>query len=360
MSRTYVIAEAGVNHNGDPGLAFQLVDVAVKAGADAIKFQTFKAEKLAAASAMKAAYQRHITDIDESQLDMLQRLELGHDVHRELLAYCRDREIEFLSSAFDLESLDFLVSDLCLKTLKIPSGEITNGPLLLAHAQTGCNLIVSTGMATLEEIEAALGVIAFGLMHGADSNARPSNAGFMEAYDSFTGKQLLHEKVRLLHCTTEYPAPLEDINLRAMQTMQSEFGMDIGYSDHSEGIIVAVAAVALGACVIEKHFTLDKTLAGPDHRASLEQDELKDMVESIRAVELSIGDGVKGPMPSELDNIDVARRSIVAASKIKKGDIFREDNLAIKRPGSGISPMEYWDILGKKSQSDYDVDEIIR
>ncbi len=359
MIHTYVIAEAGVNHNGDPELAFKLVDVALEAGADAVKFQTFKADNLVTQSAVKATYQQHTTEADESQLAMLQRLELGHEVHSELLSYCMDKGIDFLSSAFDLDSLNFLVNGLSLKTLKIPSGEITNGPLLLAHARTGCDLIVSAGMATLDEVEAALGVIAFGLMHGSSTAIPPSSVRFVEAYHSPQGKQLLQQRVKLLHCTTEYPAPLEDINLRAMQTLRSAFGLDVGYSDHSEGITVSVAAVALGACLIEKHFTLDKTMAGPDHRASLEPDELKAMVREIRAVELAMGDGIKAPTPSELGNLDIARRSLVAACEIRKGDPFTADNLAIKRPGTGRSPMEYWDMVGKKSPSDYIADEII-
>ncbi|MCP4275857.1 MAG: N-acetylneuraminate synthase [Gammaproteobacteria bacterium] len=359
MNRTYVIAEAGVNHNGDPKLASQLVDVAVEAGADAIKFQTFKAGKLATASAIKAGYQQQTTKVDESQLAMLKRLELGQDAHHDLYAYCNEKGIEFLSSAFDPDSLEFLVSDLGLNTLKIPSGEITNGPSLLAHARTGCDLIISSGMATLEEVEQALGVIAFGMVHDSNAAIPPSSVSFMEAYRSLQGQQLLREKVRVLHCTTEYPAPLEDINLKAMQTMRTAFGLDIGYSDHSEGITVPIAAVALGACMIEKHLTLDKTLPGPDHRASLEPDELKAMVEGVRAVELALGNGEKVPMSSELGNRDVARKSLVAAAEIREGEIFTEDNLTIKRPGTGRSPMEFWDMLGEKSKADYRVDEVV-
>ncbi len=359
MSQTYVIAEAGVNHNGDPKLAFQLVDAAVEAGADAIKFQTFKADKLVTASAIKADYQQHTTKADESQLAMLKRLELGQDVHRDLYAYCSENGIEFLSSAFDLDSLNFLANELGLNTLKIPSGEITNGPSLLAHARTGCNLIISSGMAMLNEVEQALGVIAFGMVHDSNSVIPPSSAGFMEAYRSSQGQQRLRERVRVLHCTTEYPAPLEDINLRAMQTMRSAFGLDIGYSDHSEGITVPIAAVALGACMIEKHLTLDKTMSGPDHMASLEPTELKAMVEGVRAVELALGDGRKVPMPSELGNRDIARKSLVAAAEIRKGEVFTEENLTIKRPGTGRSPMEFWDMLGEKSKANYRADEVV-
>lgn len=360
MTRTYVIAEAGVNHNGDPGLAFQLVDAAAAAGADAVKFQTFRADKLATSAAVKANYQQRATETDESQLAMLQRLELGHEAHRDLVDYCAKQGIDFLSSAFDKESLGFLVNDLGLKTLKIPSGELTNGPSLLAHARTGSDLIISTGMATLEEVEVALGVIAFGLIHGSNAEISPSSDAFVEAYASSEAQQLLREKVRLLHCTTEYPAPITDINLKAMQTMRAAFNLDVGYSDHSEGITVPIAAVALGACLIEKHLTLDKSLPGPDHAASLEPHELKAMVTAIRAIEQALGDGVKEPMPSETGNRDVARKSLVAASDIRKGDLFTEDNLTIKRPGIGRSPMEYWDLLGERSQADYRVDEVIR
>lgn len=359
MTHTYVIAEAGVNHNGDPDLAFKLVDAAVAAGADAIKFQTFQADKLATATAEKADYQRRTTEANEKQLTMLQRLELGREVHRDLVTYCANKDIDFLSSAFDMESLEFLVNDLGLKTLKIPSGEITNGLSLLAHARTGCDLIISTGMATLDEVEAALGVIAFGLMQGSNSTIQPSRVAFTEAYGLPEAQQLLREKVIVLHCTTEYPAPIEDINLKAMQTMRAAFNLEIGYSDHSEGITVPIAAAALGACLIEKHLTLDKNMSGPDHKASLEPEELKEMVMAIRSVERAMGDGTKGPMPSEIGNRSIARKSLVAANEIRQGDIFSEDNLTIKRPGIGRSPMEYWDLLGEKSQSDYRADEVI-
>jgi N-acetylneuraminate synthase len=243
--------------------------------------------------------------------------------------------------------------------LKIASGELTNGPLLLAHARTGCDLIVSTGMATLEEVESALTVIAFGFVHGSSSAIPPSHSAFKEVYSSYEAQELLKDKVRLLHCTTEYPAPIEDSNLNAMQTMRAAFNLDVGYSDHSEGIVVPIAAVAMGASVIEKHLTLDNSLPGPDHAASLEPEELKAMVYAVRAVEQSFGDGVKEPKQSELGNRDIARKSLVAAGVIDKGDVFTEENLTVKRPGTGRSPMEYWSLLGEMSQSDYDVDEVI-
>lgn len=360
MNNTFIIAEAGVNHNGDSKLAFKLVDAAIDAGADAVKFQTFKAENLVTRSAAKASYQQQTTNSNESQFAMLKQLELTHDIHYELIKYCEKKGIVFLSTAFDFESLDFLVKDLKLKTLKIPSGDITNGPLILAHARTGCELIISTGMSTLGEVEEALSVVAFGLIHGINYSIHPSRSAFQQAYYSPKGQQLLKEKVTLLHCTTEYPAPVKDINLNAMVTMYKTFGLKIGYSDHSEGVTVPVAAVALGARLIEKHFTLDKTLPGPDHKASLEPQELKEMINAIRIVDQVLGDGLKGPMPSEIGNRDIARKSLVAAVDIKQDELFSEENLTIKRPGSGISPMRYWDILGEISQKEYKEDELVR
>ena len=355
----FVIAEAGVNHNGSRNLAFELIDVAIEAGANAVKFQTFTAENLVTRNAAKADYQKQTTNADESQLAMLKRLELSHDTHRELIAYCNEEGIEFLSTAFDSNSLNFLVNGLGLETLKVPSGEITNGPFLLEYARSGCDLIISTGMATLGEVEEALGVIAFGLIHSRDSSIQPSREVFRQVYSSSEGQQLLKKKVTLLHCTTEYPAPIGDINFKAMQTMRSAFGLKIGYSDHSEGVTIPIAVAALGALVIEKHFTLDKTLPGPDHKASLEPNELKEMVIAIRTVEQAMGNGLKHPMPSELGNRNIARKSLVAADNIKSNDIFTAENLTIKRPGTGRSPMEYWEILGTEAQNDHSEDEAI-
>lgn len=355
MSKVIIIAEAGVNHNGNIEMAFQLIDAAVEAGVDVIKFQTFKAENLVTKDANKAEYQKQITNVDESQFAMLKKLELSSSTYYKLVEYCKFKKIEFLSTAFDIESLLFLVNDFKLKTLKIPSGEITNGPLLLAHAQTGCDLIVSTGMASIYEIEEALGVIVFGLL----GLKKPSRTSFQSAFCSEEGQKILKEKVTLLHCTTEYPAPLEDINLTAMKTMTEKFGLRVGYSDHSQGITVPIAAAALGAILIEKHFTLDKSLPGPDHKASLEPSELNAMVEGIRAVEKALGDGDKRPMPSELNNRDVARKSIVAAHDIKNGEVFSVENLNVKRPGIGLNPMDYWSMLGTKSSKDYSEDELI-
>jgi len=355
----YIIAEAGVNHNGDSDLAFQLVNAAAQAGADAVKFQTFKAENLVTKKADKADYQKQRTQSDESQYVMLKRLELSYELHHELIKRCQRHGIEFLSTAFDQESLDFLVNDLGLKTLKIPSGEITNGPLLLAHAVTSCDLILSTGMATLGEIEEALGVLAFGMLHRDSSQIQPSRAAFQQAYLSEDGQALLKRKVTLLHCTTEYPAPLEEINLNAMDTMQKSFGLQVGYSDHSEGITVPTAATALGAKIIEKHFTLDRELPGPDHKASLVPNELGELVAAIRAVELAMGYGIKGPTASEVKNREIARKSLVARCKIEEGDLFTEENLACKRPGLGISPMSFWKYLGRKSGKSLDEDQCL-
>ena len=351
----FIIAEAGVNHNGDRDKAFQLVDAAVAAGVDAVKFQTFKADSLVTKDATKAEYQKQTTNVEESQYSMLKRLELSHEIHNDLLQYCKSKNIQFLSTAFDLESLHFLVSDLGLETLKVPSGEITNGPLLLAHAQTGKNLIVSTGMTTIDEIEDALGVIAYGFT----KKISPSKSAFQSAYHSEYGQEILRKKVTLLHCTTEYPAPFEDINLRAMQSMQEKFGLKIGYSDHSKGIAVPVAATAMGAVLIEKHFTLDKSLPGPDHKASLEPIELKSMVDSIRMIEKALGDGIKMPQSSEIKNRDIARKSLVASENIKKGGLFTEHNITLKRPGVGKSPMDYWDILGKESEHEYQAEDVL-
>jgi len=357
MKQVYIIAEAGVNHNGNKEMAFKLVDMAAVAGADAIKFQTFKAENIATEKADKAIYQKRTTDEGETQLDLLKRLELSHEVHNELIEYCRERKIDFLSTAFDLESLEFLVNDLKLTTLKIPSGEITNGPLLLAYAQTGCNLILSTGMSSLGEIEQALGLLAFGLLN--DNIVKPSRAAFLQAYSSLPGQQILKEKVTVLHCTTEYPAPLRDININAMLTMKNTFGLEIGYSDHSEGITVPIVATALGATLIEKHFTLDKTLPGPDHKASLNPDELVAMVKEIRTVEQVMGNGIKCPHPSEINNRQVVRKSLVALKDINSGDVFSGDNITAKRSGIGINPMQYWDIIGLQSPINFIKDDNI-
>ncbi|MGR5064413.1 N-acetylneuraminate synthase [Photobacterium sp. DNB22_13_2] len=348
---TVIIAEAGVNHNGEQTLAFKLVDAAYQAGADVVKFQTFKAKNLVTEAAELADYQRTNMKKSESQLAMLSRLELPYDTHHDLVRYCQSLGIEFLSTAFDEESLNFLAYDLGLSRLKLPSGELTNAPLVLAHARTGCDLIVSTGMATLAEIEMALGVIAFGYI--TQEGEAPSRQVFQEAYASEAGQLALKQKVTLLHCTTEYPAPMEEINLRAMDTLAASFGLPAGYSDHSEGITVPIAAAARGAVILEKHFTLDKNLEGPDHKASLEPDELSAMVKAIRQVEQALGNGVKRPMASEIKNKAVARKSLVASKTIQAGEQFTTTNLAVKRPGVGISPYQYWEMLERSAGQDY-------
>lgn len=354
----YIIAEAGVNHNGSPELALQLIDAAVEAGADAVKFQTFKADHLVTALAEKAQYQKETTGENESQLVMLRKLELSRETHFRLAERCREVDIDFMSTAFDFDSLDFLVKDIGLTVLKMPSGEITNAPFLLAHARTGRDLILSTGMATMSEVEMALGVLAFGLIQ-ANVHVTPSIPAFQEAYCSREGQRLLQKKVILLHCTTEYPASPEDINLKAMETMSRAFGLQVGYSDHSEGIAVPIAAATLGARIIEKHFTLDTSLDGPDHKASLDPNELKEMVTALRSVGQIMGDGVKGPSPVEFGNRTVARKSIVATRDIRQGEVYTQENLTLKRPGTGLSPFCYWDILGKKATRNYDRDEVV-
>jgi len=354
---TLIIAEAGVNHNGDESLAHALVDAAHQAGADIVKFQTFRATSLVTANARQADYQTANTGKSESQLAMLVRLELSFEAHLSLIRRCEALGIAFLSTAFDDESLDFLVHDLKLTTLKIPSGELTNAPFVLRHARSGCRLIMSTGMATLAEIESALGVIAFGMTQGRD--AVPGMEAFMAAYSSEEGQAALRERVTLLHCTTEYPAPMGDINLTAMDTLAQAFRLPVGYSDHSEGVTIPVAAAARGACLIEKHFTLDRTMEGPDHKASLEPAELAVMVKGIRDVEAALGNGIKGPCPGERKNKEVARKSLVAACDIPQGAVLDEHNVAIKRPGSGMSPYAWWDVLGKRASHTYQAGDLI-
>ncbi|MBL0689901.1 MAG: N-acetylneuraminate synthase [Pseudoalteromonas sp.] len=353
---TLIIAEAGVNHNGSDDLAFSLVDAAHKAGADIVKFQTFKAKNLVTEGAKQAEYQVTNSGQKESQYSMLKRLELSYETHHKLVNYCNDLGIEFRSPAFDSESLSFLVDDLGINRLKLPSGEITNAPLVLEHARTGCDLIVSTGMATLSEIEQVLSVIAYGYLN---PEGRPTDEALQTAYFSEHGKQLLKEKVTLLHCTTEYPAPFNDINLNAMDTMKDAFKLEVGYSDHSAGIVVPIAAVAKGAVLIEKHFTVDKALPGPDHKASLDPAELKEMVDGIRIVEKILGDGIKGPRPSEVKNKSVARKSLVAATGIVAGELFNTENLAVKRPGNGINPINFWHYLSKPSDKSYKAGDLI-
>ena len=328
----FIIAEAGVNHNGYIVLAKKLIDSAYEAGADAVKFQTFKAEKLISKNAPKAEYQKQTTDSNESQYDMIKKLELDVETHRELLSYCKRKNIIFLSTPFDLDSID-LLNKLGLNIFKIGSGEITNLPYLRKIGSLKKKVIISTGMSDLGEIEDALNILI----------------------SSGTSK----ENITVLHCNTEYPTPIEDVNLKAMLTIKNAFDIKVGYSDHTLGIEIPIAAVAIGATVIEKHFTLDKTMEGPDHKASLEPHELKQMVRSIRNIEKAIGDGIKKPSLSEKKNINIARKSIVASKEIKKGEIFSENNLTVKRPGNGISPMRWDEFIGKVSTNDYNADDLI-
>jgi N-acetylneuraminate synthase len=356
MTKTFIIAEAGVNHNGSIDLARRLIEVAADAGADAVKFQTFRAEHLVSRQAPKAEYQTRTTDRAESQFDMIRKLELRAEDHAALIAHAGQSGIAFLSTPFDATSLQLLTQDFGMETIKVPSGEITNGPFLLEIARRAKHVILSTGMSTLAEIETALGVLAFGFC---TNEAQPGRDQFQQAYTSDQGQQALRQRVTLLHCTTEYPAPFDEVNLRAMDTLAHAFGLPVGYSDHTPGIHIPIAAVARGACLIEKHFTLDRTLPGPDHKASLEPDELRQMVSHIRAVELALGDGIKRPTASEWKNRGVARKSLVAEAAIAEGEVFSTANVACKRPGTGRSPMDYWTILGEKSSRTYGQDEVI-
>jgi len=316
-NKVFIIAEAGVNHNGSIELAYKLIDIAVEAGADAVKFQTFKAENLVTKSADKADYQKQTTDESESQFEMIKKLELDFDIHKKLINYCKEKDIMFLSTPFDHESID-LLNELQLQIFKIPSGEITNLPYLRHIGLLNKKVFLSTGMSNLQEVGDALTVLI--------------NSG------------TLKENITVLHANTMYPTPMEDVNLNAMLTIQKEFAVAVGYSDHTLGIEVDIAAVAIGASVIEKHFTLDKAMDGPDHKASLEPDELKAMVSAIRNIEKALGGYEKKPSPSESINIDVARKSIVANQIIKKGELLSKKNITIKRPGAGINPMK-WDVV---------------
>lgn len=349
----YVIAEAGVNHNGDIALAHRLIDAAADAGADAVKFQTFVPELLASRFAAKADYQQRNQPDDDGQLQMLQRLALGFEQHHELVDHCAERGIAFLSSPFDPASAAFLIDTLQLPCIKLGSGELTNGPLLWQLARSGRELILSTGMADMQEIQAALGLICHAQQVGGN---RPATDDFATRFEP----TLLRDRVTLLHCTTEYPCPLEDVNLRAMDSLRQGFGLAVGYSDHTEGISVALAAAARGAQVIEKHFTLDRDLPGPDHRASLQPPQLQAMVQGIRDIERALGSNEKRPAGVERRNAQVARKSLCASRAIAAGEVFSVDNLCAKRPGNGISPMLYWQLLGRTAATAYGVDEPIR
>jgi len=331
MSKVYIIAEAGVNHNGSLDIAKKLVDEAKKSGADCIKFQTFIAENIISKNAKQAKYQTKNIGKEQSQLEMIKKLELSFEDFKQLNNYCIEKNIDFLSTAFDLESIDFLES-LGMNTWKIPSGEITNLPYLIKIAKLKKKVILSTGMSTMQEIEDAVNIF----------------------------KKYGTNDITILHCTTQYPTLFEDVNLNAMLSIKEKFGYDVGYSDHTKGIEVPIAAVALGATVIEKHFTLDNNMIGPDHKASLQPDELKKMVESIRNIELSLGDGRKVVANSEKENMSIARKSIVAKKSIRKGQLLSEENITVKRPGDGISPINCFDILGTLAIRDFEEDELIQ
>jgi len=355
---TIVIAEAGVNHNGDESLAFELIDIAKSAGADIVKFQLFQAEKLATHKAELAEYQKKNipTDVLSSQYDMLKKLELSPSVFLRLSDYCSTQGIEFLSTAFDTDSLNFLVDDIGIKKLKIASGELTNAPFLLDHARTDLDIILSTGMSTLHEITEALGVLAFGYLN---LKGYPSKNLISEIMKSNEAKEIIGERVTLMHCTSAYPAPIEQLNLHAMQSLRDEFKTRIGYSDHSAGTLISPIAVAMGASVIEKHFTKSKDMIGPDHQASLEPNELLRMIVNIRSTETALGQHDKAPTSEEKKNLFIARKSIVASTSIQRGDIFSNANLCIKRPGSGMQPIKIWDLLGQHSQNTYDAGDLI-
>ena len=332
FNKVLIIAEAGVNHNGSIDLAKKLIDVAADSGADAVKFQTFKAENLATLYAKKANYQKNLTSQKESQFDMLKKLELNKEMHIELINYSKVKNIKFLSSPFDLESIE-LLKDLGLEIFKIPSGEITNLPYLRHIRKLNKKVILSTGMSNMDEIKNALDVL---INSGTEKN-----------------------NIIVLHANTEYPTPMEDVNLKAMLTIGKELDVNFGYSDHTLGIEVDIAAVAMGAICIEKHFTLNCNMEGPDHKASLEPDQLKEMVRTIRNIELALGSNIKKPSKSELANIQIARKSIVAKTKIKKGDILIENNITVKRPSGGISPMKWDEVIGTKATKNYKKDELI-
>lgn len=356
MNKTYIIAEAGVNHNGSLDLALKLVEEAAKAGADAVKFQTFITNKNISKMAKKAEYQKKTTGEEETQYDMVKKLELSFDDFKLISEHCKKHDITFLSTGFDLESMNFLVNELEIPYVKIPSGDINNAPLILKAAQSRKKILLSTGMSTLEDIHNALAIIYYGFMYPGEV---PINFDQIKSIYLEENTDILKENVTILQCTTEYPTPIEDLNLNVLNTLQDEFGTRIGLSDHSEGTLACSLAVALGATVIEKHFTLDKQMEGPDHKASLEPSELMTLINEIRFTEKALGNKSKIISRSEEKNIAIARKSLIANQTIQIGEKFTEENLIIKRPGNGISPLLYWDYLGEKSQRSYTYDNLI-
>jgi len=358
MTKVFFIAEAGVNHNGSEKLAKKLIDIAAISGADAVKFQTFKADQIVSRRTKKASYQ--ITSKHESQYAMIKKLELSFATFERLRKHAKKKKIKFMSTPFDIESLSFLDKKLNLQTLKIPSGEITNAPLLLKFAQTKKKLILSTGMSNLNEIENALQVLSYGFLNAKNKKIAPSKEKFLKAYVSKRGKKYLSDKVILLHCTSEYPTALKDVNLNAMNTLKKKFGLKVGYSDHSNSLLVPCAAAAMGACVIEKHFTISKKMSGPDHRASLSPAELKKTVSSIRSIEIIAGSTEKVATRKEIGNKHQIRKYLVANRNIKKGQLFDYDNIVCKRAGKGIDPINYWSLIGQKSPKNFKIDDVIK
>jgi N-acetylneuraminate synthase len=356
MTKIYLIAEAGVNHNGSLDRALEMIDTAATCGADAVKFQTFRAEALASSTAAMAPYQAKRLGENGGQLAMLKALELSTEAHFVLLERCRAQRMDFLSTPFDCDSLEFLVNEIGVKAIKLGSGEITNGPLLMAAGRSRRPVILSTGMSTLEEVKTALGVLAHGAL---GRRGQPTPETFRALADDAEARRILASTVTLLHCTSAYPTPAAEVNLRAMVTMAQELSLPVGLSDHTQGIAAAIAAAALGATMIEKHFTLDRMLPGPDHQASLEPRDLSFLFSAVRDVEIALGDGIKQPTASEGANMPHARRSLVTTRAIRRGETFNEASLIAKRPATGASPLTYWSWIGRVAERDYDADEVV-
>ena len=355
-NKTIIIAEAGVNHNGSLERALEMVDVAAETGADFVKFQSFRADRLVTRNARKADYQIQQTQTSESQYEMLKQLELNHEMHLSLIERCKATGIAFMSTPFDQSGIQYLVESLQVEKLKISSGDLLNPLMLLDAAKTEKDIVLSTGMASLSDVKTALSILCFGYSR---MDMPPTNAGLKKAWEDETLRSILRDRVCVLHCNTEYPTPFVDVNLRAMATIREELGIQVGYSDHSVGITVAIGAAALGARILEKHFTLDKGMSGPDHAASIEPKELEEMVKRVREMETALGVPDKVVSKSEEKNVDIARKSLVAACGIQKGEAFSANNLAIKRPGSGISPLKYWELIGERAVRDYNPDDLI-
>ena len=357
MSKTFIIAEAGVNHNGCIKRALKMIDVASDLGVDAIKFQSFLADEMVTKNVEKANYQTEGTGLKENQYQMIKSLELSLSMHEKLIKRCELKKIKFLSTPFDEKSLEILIKNFGLKTIKISSGDITNAPFLIKVGRLAEEIILSTGMSQIKDVRNALGAIAFGILN---KNKEPENMKqIVKTFNQLKSQNFLKERIKLLHCTSEYPAPYKDINLRAITTLKKKFNLQVGYSDHTLGIHIAIAAVAMGATVIEKHFTLDRKLKGPDHNSSIEPKELEFLVKNIRETEISLGSSKKFITSSEIKNVNIVRKFVVASKTINIGEIFSEENLKVKRSGKGLSPFLYWKIIGKKSKNNYKKDDII-